>query len=49
MMELEIRFHGIEFKNVSKENENYFQGQYGDGKYTIKVRTGDGDLSLKEF
>ena len=40
---------GIEFKNVTRKNENNFQGQYGDGKYTIKVRTGDGDLYLKEL
>lgn len=45
----EIHFQGIEFKDVIKEEENYFKGRYGDGKYTIKVRTGDGDLSLKEL
>lgn len=45
----EIRIHGIEFKDVAREDENYFHGRYGDGKYTIKVRTGDGDLSLKEL
>ncbi len=45
----EIRFHGIEFKDVTREKENYFNGRYGDGKYTIKVRTGDGDLSLREL
>ncbi|HLP59121.1 MAG TPA: DUF4097 family beta strand repeat-containing protein [Candidatus Deferrimicrobium sp.] len=44
-----IRFSGIEFKNVTRENDAYFQGQYGDGKYTIKVRTGDGDFYLKEL
>lgn len=44
----EMLSQGIEFKNVTRKNENNFQGQYGDGKYTIKVRTGDGDLYLKE-
>jgi DUF4097 and DUF4098 domain-containing protein YvlB len=46
----EIRLRGIEFKDIEQEeDESYFHGRYGDGKYTIKVRTGDGDLTLNEL
>lgn len=45
----EIHFQGIQFKNITREDNNYFRGRLGEGKYTIKVRTGDGDLTLKEI
>jgi DUF4097 and DUF4098 domain-containing protein YvlB len=46
----EISLQGIEFKDVQRdEDESYFHGRYGTGKYTIKVRTGDGDLTIKEI
>ncbi len=43
----EVKFHNIEFKNVTIQKENRFQGERGDAAYTIQVRTGDGDLSVE--
>ncbi len=44
----DVKVSGLEFNNVTKK-ENRFKGEHGSAKYTIKVRSVDGDLSIKEL
>jgi DUF4097 and DUF4098 domain-containing protein YvlB len=45
----DIDTNHIQFQDVSMEKRSRFEGRRGDAKYTIKVRTTDGDLTLAEL
>jgi DUF4097 and DUF4098 domain-containing protein YvlB len=45
----DIRFSGLDFKNVTLKKKHRFQGERGHAEYTIEVRSTDGDLRLKEL
>jgi DUF4097 and DUF4098 domain-containing protein YvlB len=45
----DVDLNRVEFQNVSLKKKNRFEGRRGDAKYTIKVRSVDGDLTLEEL
>lgn len=45
----DVRTSGLDFTNVTLKKENRFKGERGSAKYTIEVRSTDGNLSLKEI
>lgn len=41
-----VNIDSLTFKNITLKKENRFKGEHGSAKYTIKVRSTDGDLSI---
>jgi DUF4097 and DUF4098 domain-containing protein YvlB len=45
----DVDINHVEFQDVTLKKKNRFEGRRGDAKYTIKIRSVDGDLTLEEL